>query len=213
MVDIADMARASTLAIDNAPPFLIGNTNDHKMGSWAIEPVKEFIWPKALLSAVKGHVINDFMCCVWVSGYPMEAYSELRRMFRFVYGATEVLTNQHMGIWRTPITIFSLYEVVPFPDRMVIFNTLASRFFRTPIGLDVLIITESTAIDSASTFEGKLVLLWESTLRWKERSSPMGSNFRTQHQADIQSMIPKLRADSVSDTSFYQDWFARTKAL
>ena len=65
MVDIADVARESTLAIANARPFLIWNKNDHSKVSWAIEPVKGFIWPKALLSAVKGHVIDDFMRFVW----------------------------------------------------------------------------------------------------------------------------------------------------
>ena len=106
MVDIADMARESTLAIANARPCLIGDKNDLKKVSWAIVPVNGFVWSKALLSAVKGRVVNDFMCCVWVADYSNEPYSKLRRMFRLVYGATDVLTNQHWGIWRTLITIF-----------------------------------------------------------------------------------------------------------
>ena len=84
MVDISDMARASTLAISNARPFLIGNKNDLKKVSRAIVPVNGCVWSKALLSAVKGRVINDFMRCVWVAGYPKESYSELRRTFRLV---------------------------------------------------------------------------------------------------------------------------------
>ena len=70
MVDIADMARAATLAISNACPVLIGDKNDPKKVKWAIEPVKGFIWSKALLSAVKGHIINDFICCVRGGGLP-----------------------------------------------------------------------------------------------------------------------------------------------
>ena len=65
MIDISDMARASALAKANARPFLIGNKSDLKKVSWAIAPVKGVIWSKALLSAVKGRVINDFMRCVW----------------------------------------------------------------------------------------------------------------------------------------------------
>ena len=65
MVDVGDMAMADTLAIANARPFLIGDKNDLKQVIWAIVPVKGFIWSKALLSAVKGRVINDFTGCLW----------------------------------------------------------------------------------------------------------------------------------------------------
>ena len=71
MVEIADMDREATLAVDNALLFLIGNKNALKKVSWAIEPAKGFIWSEALLSAVKGRVRNEFICCVRVEGYPM----------------------------------------------------------------------------------------------------------------------------------------------
>ena len=63
MVEISDMARAASLEIPNARPFLIGNRNDLRKVTWAVEPAKGCIWPKDLLSAVgslKGGTINDF---------------------------------------------------------------------------------------------------------------------------------------------------------
>ena len=213
MVDISDMAREAALAIDNALPYLIWNKNDLKKLSWAIGPVKGFIWSKALLSAVKGQVIDDFMCCVRAAGYPKEEYSKLRRAFRFVYGATEVLPHRHWEISRTRIAISPLYEVAHLLERMAVFNTLESRFFRTPIDLAVLSITEATSIDSASAFRGGTCSTME-TLLMMERDPVRGeSNFRTRRQADIQSMISQLRADSLADTSFYNDWVARCNSL
>ena len=68
MVDISDMAGAATLAISDALPFLIGNKNDPREIEWAIEPVNGFVWSKDLVSAVKGRIINDFICCVMGGG-------------------------------------------------------------------------------------------------------------------------------------------------
>ena len=66
------MDREATLAIANARPVLIGNKSDLEKVILALVPAKGFRWSKALLSAVKGTVINDFMCCVWVADYPKE---------------------------------------------------------------------------------------------------------------------------------------------
>ena len=81
MVYISDTGREATLAISDDRPYLIGNKNDPKKVAWAIEPAKGFIWPKELIAAAKGHIVNDFTRCVWGAIYPKEEYKKCEGRF------------------------------------------------------------------------------------------------------------------------------------
>ena len=135
MVEISDTARAASLAISNARPFLIGNKDDLRKIKWAIEPIKGFVWSKELISAVckiKGGCINDLLCCVRGTCYPKADYGDLRKMFRFALASSETLVPQNWEIWRTLLTLFSLYEINTFLEWMDIVNSLETVYIFVP---------------------------------------------------------------------------------
>ena len=163
MADISDTASAATLAITNARPFLIGNKNGPMKADWDIEPANGFIWPEELLSAAKGHIVNDFMCC-FRGRYTLRAailsYAEcsgsLTTMRRW--------QPQHWEIWRALSTQSALYRAIAFLEWMAIVDTLEIIFIKTRIDLAVPI----SSLGRRNRCEGRAILLWKSPLWWKE---------------------------------------------
>ena len=96
--------------------------------------------------------------------FPKWGYRKLRRVWRYTFDTAEVLTPHHWGIWRTLITTFDLYDVIPFLERMAIIDTWESIFIRTPVELASLSFPEETSTDSANERKGSPILLWKYSL-------------------------------------------------
>ena len=57
-------------------------------------------------------------CDVWGSAHTKEGFEQLRRAFRHSYDGKETTTPHHCEIWRTVITKFAHFEIIPFGGRL-----------------------------------------------------------------------------------------------
>ena len=205
-VDLADPAKAAIIIFQKIRPALIGEKSNPQKVLTTIEPIRGFFWSKNLIRQTTTVPINDFMHCLKGAAVPKDTIDEFSRMFKEAFERTGVAIPEGWDIWRTLITQYNLHEIRPFALWAETVSSLGDRFVRTPFDLAVLTFSEISALDTTLSPQGFLILLWQSSLCWKETYQKHPSLFGERHEQNVRKITKQLRTDSVKQTGFYKDW-------
>ena len=206
MSSLENEALAAQIVLAKVRPILVSHAKNPKVVERELEPVLGFNWNKQLMIKVGSGVINDFLHCVKGTSLPKEKINSIRHLFKGTFYAEVGPIPLHWELWREVITSYLLYELTPFQKWMGLVSSLEASYIFTPLELAVLTYLESLAVDDHISAKGSVVLLWQSTLCWREKhpTGPMiASNLK---QLNIQKMIKQLRVDSVEETAFFKEW-------
>ena len=128
-------------------------------------------------------------------------------------GKREVAIPEGYEIWRSLITQYNLYEIRPFAHRAGLISSLCNRFLRSPFDLAALTFSEISALCQNPQSKGDLILLWKSSLFWKECYHNRPILIGQRQEDNAQKLTKPLRADSIQQTIYYKDWVSLAAKL
>ena len=172
MSSLENEAKAAIIVMAKIRPILVSHAKNPKVLTRELEPIFGFNWNKQLMISVGPHLINDFLQCVKTSSLDDAKIQEVRHLFKGTFYAEVGPIPVHWEIWRQVITVYLLYELTPFQSWMGIVSLLEESYLFTPLELAVLSYLEALALDNNHEAKGKIVLLWQSALCWREKYPP-----------------------------------------
>ena len=107
----ADTSKAALIIFRKIRPILIGEDKNPKEILTAIEPVREFFWPRELIRQTAAGHINDFTHCLKGAGVNRKVIEEFRHLFKAAFGKTGVAIPDGWGILRSLITQYNIHEI------------------------------------------------------------------------------------------------------
>ena len=206
MSSLENEAKAAIIVMAKIRPILVSHAKNPKVLTRELEPIFGFNWNKQLMISVGSHLINDFLQCVKTSSLDDAKIQEVRHLFKGTFYAEVGPIPVHWEIWRQVITVYLLYELTPFQSWMGIVSLLEESYLFTPLELAALSYLEALALDNNHEAKGKIVLLWQSALCWREKYPPSCAIKHNLREIDIQKMVRQLRVDTVPETSYYREW-------
>ena len=170
MSPIENAAEAAKIIFKQIRPTLVRCPKNHKIINDTIEIIRGFVWNRDLVVAVSSGPINDFMHLIKATRISKDRIEFPRQLFRGAFFDGAPVIPQHWEIWRTLLSQFLLYEILPFEGWMRIISSLETRFAKSPLDLAILTFSEATVVDTSFEGGGNVVLLWQSSLCWRGTS-------------------------------------------
>ena len=199
-------AQAARIVLDKVRPILVSHAKNDKVIETELGPVLGFHWNKQLMIKVGSVIINDFIHCVKGSSLAKDKINLVRQRFKGTFYEEIGPIPLRWELWRPLITIYLLYELTPFHEWVRIVASLESSYLFAPLDIAVLSYLEPLALDTHHESKGKIVILWQSALCWREKNPADRTIAKNLQEVDLAKMIKQLRVDSVPGTSFFKDW-------
>ena len=195
-------AKAIIIAIGAIEPFIKLRKNDPGELSLAVEPLFGFSWSRGVIIKIGSKILNDFLKLVKSSELPKDEIDKVRNLVKNAYFDQSGIFPPKWEHWRDLITKYHLYEVTPFGERSKLVWLLEETRISSPLDLAELNKEEANLLEARLESKGNTILLWKTTLCWKENNPKKKGKFKETTHKDVSELVHALRYDNISETLF-----------